>query len=370
MPARGPGPRNRPNLDPDTRPEAGVVREKREPIVRALITDSNGPRLTDSQPSPELGPTDALVRIERAGISSLDLAAIAGRVNHHGVLGHELVGTVERLGERLASSPLLGQLVVASPNIACGTCDLCRKGLSGHCRSRRVLGLLNHDGTLAQHVVLPARNLVALPAGVDPELAVLAPAVADAIHVAHLAPVERQTYVTVLGDGAGALLAAQILAKRNASVRLLGAREERFGLCERWRVRHRHIDEAGRRADQDVVVVCLEPETGPSLTGEHGLLTALGMLRPRGTLVLQGPPVPVEGLDLSFGGNLDRVIRDEIRVLGARSGRIAEGVQAIASGLVDLPPLITRRGKLDEGVSLLRAAAEPEQIRTVVEIAA
>jgi len=338
--------------------------------VRALVSDTDGPRLITDFTLPEVGPTEALVRIGHAGLSPMELATVAGRIDHTGVIGHELVGVVEKLGSRVCKSPMLGKRVVASPDVACGSCDLCKKGLSVHCRNRRVIGLFEHDGSLADYIVLPLRNLIKVRADIDPQLAVLAPAVADAVHVAHMVPVEKQTYVTVLGDGAAAILAAQVLAKRNASVRLVGAREERFGLCERWQIRHRHISEPGLRADQDVVVVCLEPEAGPSLTGADAVRTALGMLRPRGSLVLQGPAVRVRGLDLSLGDYLEQVIRDEMRVFGARSGRIGEGLEAIASGLVDLVPLITRRGRLDEGVGLLRAAAEPEQIRTVVTVAA
>ncbi|GAB5496452.1 MAG: alcohol dehydrogenase catalytic domain-containing protein [Phycisphaerales bacterium] len=338
--------------------------------VRALVTDQRGPRLVGDYAQPEVGPADALVRIEHAGLSPLEMAAVAGRIDHSGVIGHELVGVVEKLGERAAKSPLLGKRVVASPNIACGTCDLCKKGLSVHCRNRRVIGLRQHDGTLAEFIALPVRNLTEVGSKIDPEQAVFAHAVADALHVAHLAPVEKQTYITVLGDGAQAILAAQVLAKRNASVRLVGAREERFGLCERWQIRHRHISEPGLRADQDVVVVCLEPESGPNLAGADAVRTALGMLRPRGSLVLQGPPVHVDGLDLSLSDHLERVIRDEMRILGARSGRIGEGLEAIRSGLVDLLPLITRRANLNDGVGMLRIAGEPEQIRMVIGVAA
>lgn len=346
------------------------VRPDKGDAVRALVTDADGPRLADGRELPEVGPNEALVRIELAGLGSLDVACATGRIGHAGVIGHELVGVVEKLGVRVARSPLIGKRVVASPDIACGSCDLCRKGLSVHCRARRVIGLRGHDGSLAERIVVPVRNLFEVPASIKPEMAVLASAVADAVHVAHMSPVEKMTYVTVLGDGAGAILVAQVLAKRNASVRLVGAREERFGLCERWQIRHRHVSEPGLRADQDVVVVCLEPETGPSLSGTDAVKTALGMLRPRGTLVMQGPPVPVEGLDMSLSAHLERVIHDELRVLGARSGRIAEGLEAIATGLVDLAPLITRRAKLDDGVAMLRAAASPDQIRTIVDIAA
>ena len=176
--------------------------------VRALVTDSDGPRLITDFELPEVGRAEALVRIEHAGLSPMELAAVAGRIEHTGVIGHELVGTVEKLGTRVAKSPLLRKRVVASPDVACGSCDLCRKRLSVHCRNRRVIGLSQHDGSLADYIVLPIRNLTEVRADLDPQLAVLAPAVADAVHVAHMALVEKQTYVTVLGDGAAALVAA------------------------------------------------------------------------------------------------------------------------------------------------------------------
>ena len=334
--------------------------------MRALIIDANGPRLLTDRADPVTPDGNAVVRVLRTGVSGLDLAAVAGRVSHTGVLGHEVVGRVESAPR----ASLVGSLVVVAPDLACGACDMCRSGIASHCRHIRLLGFGGTDGGIADRIAVPMRNLCPIPKGVDLETAVLAQPVADAVHVARLVPIERKTFVTVIGDGVGALVIAQILARRNASVRLLGARPDRYGLCERWRVRHRHIHEAGLRADQDVVIACFEPDAGESLSGGDVTRIALGMLRPRGTLVIAGPAVPVPGVGIDFAAGAGTIVERELRVVGARRGLISDGIAAIAQHEVDLAPIITRRAKLDEGVGILRAAAAPDQLRTIIELAA
>lgn len=335
--------------------------------MRALIVDAQGPRLLTDRPVPVPTPGHAQVRVLRAGLGCLDVAAVTGRIAHEGILGHEMVGRV--IGSPSAS--MNGRVVAVSPEIACGACDLCRGGLAAHCRAIRLLGFNGTDGAIAEVVAVPMRNLALVPPGVGVQEAVLAQPVADAMHVARLVPVERKTYVTVVGDGLNALLVAQILARRNASVRLLGVRPERFGLGDRWQVRHRHLREAGLRADQDVVVLCSEPALSPDdLSGAEATRAAVGMLRPRGTLVVNGPAVDVPGVGLDLSACARLVVAGELRLLGARRGPIADGLEAIADDAVDLAPLLTRSASLDEGVGLLRAAARPEHLRTVIEIAA
>ena len=100
----------------------------------------------------------------------------------------------------------------------------------------------------------PGRNLCAVPEGIDDEHALLAGVLGAAIHIARIEPVENKTFVSVIGSGLDALLAAQVMSRANASVRLLTTNAHRLELCTRWGVRHRHLDHAGRRADQDIVI--------------------------------------------------------------------------------------------------------------------
>lgn len=326
--------------------------------MRAIVNDERGLRLSTDRGLPKPGSGEACCAPIRCVVDEADLRAARTDSGFRGVLGHQCVASVTELHE--SASPAdrerwLGARVVPSADVACGSCDLCRGGLSGHCRSRRVLGLDALDGVFADRFTIPLRNLVRVPEGVDDDAASLAPSLASVVHLPQMVSVAHKLYITVLGDSAVGLLAAQRLAPLNASVRLLGDDPARFGLCERWRVRHRHVDEVGRRADQDVVVVATDRASD--------LTTAFGLVRPRGTVVLCRP------IDAEDAGGADwsPVVRGELHVLGARRGSVAEALHAIGAGEVDTSGLITRRARLDDGTAALRAALEPGQIRVAID---
>src|SRR5260370_16979856 len=79
-------------------------------------------------------PTDAIVRLTRAGICGSDLQFYHGAfpIVAGLVLGHEGVGVIEEVGagiDRLKK----GQRVVVSGVVACGRCFFCRRGQSSQC---------------------------------------------------------------------------------------------------------------------------------------------------------------------------------------------------------------------------------------------
>lgn len=246
----------------------------------------------------------------------------------------------------------VGQRVVGSPLIACSACDLCRAGLSTHCRARRHLGRPGWDGCLADRFALPIRNLLTVPPALDDDRAAFAWAVSSAVHAARIVRIEGKHYVTVLGDTTEGLLIAQVAARLNAAVRLLGTRPERLALCEKWQtgIKHRLASEAGRRQDQDVVIEC----TGT----EDGLAQALQLVRPRGSVVLARP------ID---SGALSSLTEREITLIGAGAGSIAEGVSLLARAEVDVLGIISRRFKLQDGPRAFAAAADPGCLRVLVD---
>lgn len=339
--------------------------------MKAIRFNGDGLHLDPRALAPSPGPGEALIRPLRVGISAADLTVASGRTPFRGTLGHEFVGAVERLddsADKAERKRWEGKRVVGSINVICGRCELCRAGLSNHCREREVLGMHRRDGCLAERFTLPVRNLLEVPASIDDDQAVFAEPLAGVIHAAHLVRLEGKPFVTVLGDGPEALLAAQIMVRRNASVRLLGAHASKYSLCEKWGIKHRHADEVGRRQDQDVVVDCTGTPAGFDL--------ALGLVRPRGKIVLKSPatpPVPVAGAGpapSSPGGGADLagVVANEIEVLGARCGRLPDAIHALSERQVDVLSLITRRARLDDGPAALNAAADPAQIKVIVEL--
>ena len=100
-----------------------------------------GFRLADV-PVPEVGPTDVLIRVEKAGVCGTDQHIYAwdkwaqARIRPPLVVGHEFMGTVEAVGGAV-SSVRVGERVSAEGHIADLTCVLCRTGEAHICERVR-----------------------------------------------------------------------------------------------------------------------------------------------------------------------------------------------------------------------------------------
>lgn len=315
--------------------------------------------------NPEPAPGEALIRPRRVAVSPTDLAIAKGLLGATPItLGHEFVGVVDRvhavptMPRAEEAAKLVGKRVVGSINIICGQCDMCRRGLSNHCRSRSILGVHGRDGCFADAFTLPIANLSLVPDQLDDDHAVFAEPLASAMHAAQQVRLEGRTYITVLGDGPIAMLCAQVMSRLNASVRLLGTSESHLDLCERWGVKNRLVTDAGRRNDQDVVVVC---------SGTHDAFRlAMDLVRPRGIILLKSAATPsntpTAPLDLS------PIVTNEIEVIGSRCGRMTDAMHAMARNHVDVISLITRRYKLDDAIEALETAGRPDQIKVLMDI--
>ncbi len=322
--------------------------------MRALVFDGRSLTLDPRRADPKSAEGEALIRPIKVGICSTDLEICKGYMGFTGVLGHEFVGVVDSV-----SGPdprrLAGKRVVGAINAVCLKCDMCRAGLTTHCRNRTVLGIAGRDGCFADGFTLPAINLVEVPESIEDDAAVFAEPLAAALHAARQLHLEGKPYITVLGDGRLGLLTVQVMAQLNASVRLIGKHPDKMNLCTKWGIRHRHVDEIGRRADQDVVVDC----TGSA----EGLDLALQLVRPRGKVLLKTTVAPqMRTTDLS------PIVINEIEVIGSRCGSIPDAIAALAGKQVDVASLISRRFKLDDGVKAMQTAGQPGVIKVLMEV--
>ena len=212
------------------------------------------------------------------------------------------------------------------------------------------------DGALADALALPIANLHPVPDKVDDDAAVFANAVAAAQHARAQLHLKGKTFVTVLGDSAEGLLCAQLMARANASVRLVGEHPERLEICAKWSVRHRPLADIGRHADQDIVVDC----TGT----EAGLSTALTLVRPRGQVLLRAP----SALGSSAAESLALIAERELHVVGSRGGPINEALRALENREVEVAALISRRMKLDDAENALKLTAnDPATVKVMID---
>ena len=354
--------------------------------MSALRFDSTNAALVPIASEPVPGPGQALVRPTCMIITSPDVAVFAGRTGFTGVLGHACVAVVERVGPAIAPSetpsvqhtsgkPRVrlgtptragradlepGTRVVIASQVACGACERCKAGLSPHCLHRRALGLHGHDGVFADMCVVPAANMIAVPKELPDDVAVFASLAAGALHACSLVRVETKPYVTVLGDGPVGLLAAQALAKVNTSVRVVGKHAGKAGLCDKWGIKHRLVGEVGRHQDQDVVIDCTGSPSGTEL--------ATQLVRPRGTVIVKGWPVPARGVLAGTARvNLAHALAHEITILAAGVGVLADGLEALRAGTLQTAPLITGRKHLASWAEAFELGARSETLSVLME---
>lgn len=322
-------------------------------MTRAFLYDGSAVSLTTSHAAAKAQAGEAVIRPLRLGISAFDRYSTMRPDAHRGVLGHEFVGVVESVN---GDDPrkLTGKRVVGAINTVCGECDLCLRGLSAHCRARTLLGLQGQDGCFADTFTLAYGNLVPIPDSVDDDHAVFAHTLAAAIQSARQLTIEGKPYITVLGDGPLGLLTVQVMARLNASVRLIGKHPHKLAVCEKWGVKHRHMNDIGRRADQDIVVDC----TGSA----SGLALAAQLVRPRGKILLKSLHADDEPCDLS------PIVTREIELIGSHLGPISEAVASLTRREVDVLSLITRRTNFNHIEGAWEAAASPEVIKILLEL--
>ncbi len=191
--------------------------------MRALMLDSPGtpPHLSVGElPTPRPGAGEALVRVAACGFCHHDRLVMAGTlrrgVRSGVVLGHEIAGVVEELGDGV-TRVRPGDRVVSLLTNACGECDRCRAGREHRCRNGEGIGH-GRNGGFAEFVAVSQHSLVALPDGLDLTAASLLACPAG-VALQALSAVEVSAGETVVVTGAGGGLgihALQLAASRGA----------------------------------------------------------------------------------------------------------------------------------------------------------
>ncbi|HEV8342222.1 MAG TPA: alcohol dehydrogenase catalytic domain-containing protein, partial [Candidatus Binatia bacterium] len=281
-----------------------------------------------------------------AGICSTDLQIFKGYMGFRGVPGHEFVGEVQEGPE-----DLVGKRVVGEINFSCGECEFCRRGLGRHCSKRRVMGILDADGTFAEYLAVPVANLHVVPDSVADEEAVFTEPLAAASEILEQIQLNPGDDVLVLGDGKLGMLCAQVVKLTGARVTVLGKHQEKLALVKKTGVRTILLDDWKPRRF-DIVV-----EASGS---ESGLELALSAVRPRGTLVLKSTIAGNHNVSLA------PLVINEVTVVGSRCGLFPPALEALEKRSVAISPLIEKIYPLSEGVEAVAHAGRKGALKVLL----
>ena len=162
-------------------------------------------------PPPEPGPGQVLVAVKTCGVCRTDLHVLDGELPHPKlplVLGHEIVGTVERVGagvDRFTGGQRVG---VPWLGWTCGECRYCRAGRENLCDGARFTSYLI-DGGYAEYTIADARFCFPIPDGYD-DLAAAPLLCAGLIGYRALVAAGDAERLGLYGFGAAAHIVAQV----------------------------------------------------------------------------------------------------------------------------------------------------------------
>jgi propanol-preferring alcohol dehydrogenase len=138
--------------------------------MRAMVLSRQGTPLELSElPEPQPEPGQLRLRVKACGLCRTDLHVADGDLREPKlplVLGHQIVGVVERLGAAVTGFHLGERVGVPWLGGACGTCHYCQHGQENLCEQARYTGY-QLDGGLAELCVADARFCLRIPDGQD-----------------------------------------------------------------------------------------------------------------------------------------------------------------------------------------------------------
>jgi len=289
----------------------------------------------------------ALIRLIYGGICNTDLELQRGYYGFSGTPGHEFVGEVVEADR----ADLIGQRVVGEINLACGQCDWCGRSLERHCPKRTVLGIVKHPGAFRQFLTLPEQNLHIVPKTVTNKQAVFVEPLAAACEILEQVRIPQGAPVAVLGDGKLGLLIAQVLHAHGAEVMHFGRHPSKLRISRDAGIETTLAKSLPMQAYDWVV-----DATGSA----EGLQQAVGMTRPRGTLILKST---VHGL---VPVNTAPVIVNELTLVGSRCGPFAPALRLLKSGKVRVDALISGVMPLSEARAAFARAAEKGVLKVLL----
>lgn len=305
--------------------------------MRAAIYDGTDLTVRD-WPAPEPGAGEIVVAPTRVGICGSDVHFVLDGSATTGllplVMGHEPAGRVVATGDGVDAA-WVGRRVVVLPIVTCGDCRFCRSGRSVLCSVREVLGTDRH-GAWADLVMVPERNVMAIPDEVSDEIAaVCTDAVSTAFHAVRTrGGVTRGSRVAIWGAG-GLGLAATGIARslEAASIAVIDPRE-----TARERALALGADIA-LHPDRAVFALRGQIDVALEFVGRaESARDAIRILDRGGRAVIVGI-----GDDQIAAGGLTAFVtreREVVGSMGSEPGEIAELLGMFADGRLVLPGLI------------------------------
>lgn len=317
-------------------------------------------------PVPRPGTGEMLVKVAACGICGSDLHIYLWELNTDRLItnfptaiGHEPAGEVVEVGPGVSGFKV-GDHVALDPFGPCGRCSSCQHGRFNFCLSPGRLG-----GSFAEYAIAPTQNAWLVPKAMDYEQAALLEPFATGVHAVEESSLKAGDSCVIEGPGPIGLctaLAARALGVTSIVITGLEVDAERLALARS--MGFRTVCASDR--DWTDQVRALMPSDGADVVFDAaGFMDSVKqIIRRNGELIELGWPardIPnSEMRSLFFHGV--KIIPSRVRVPSTWRRSIA----MVASGAVDLKPMITHRYGLERGVEAFELLNRKQGVKALI----
>jgi propanol-preferring alcohol dehydrogenase len=251
-------------------------------------------------------PGKVRIRVEACGVCHSDALTVEGLfpgVRYPRVPGHEVVGTIDALGEGVSGWKVGQRVGVGFLGGHCGRCSPCRRGDFVNCQNQPISGVAD-DGGYAEVMIADERALAAVPAELAPaDAAPLLCAGVTTYNALRNSPARPGDLVAVQGIGGLGHLAVQFASRMGFRVAAVARGEEKQPLARQLGAHHYIDSQAGDPA------AALQALGGASVilatvTSGKAMAALIAGLRARGRMIVVGAspdPIEVAPAQLLFG---------------------------------------------------------------------
>jgi L-iditol 2-dehydrogenase len=332
---------------------------------------SHGTVALSERPDPEAGPGEVVVALAACGVCGTDLEKLRGNYRSAGILGHEPVGRIARVGAGIADLDV-GDRVFVHHHVPCYSCEVCARGDYTFCSTYSRTNI--DPGGFAESFRVPEENVrrgavLRLAPEVDWDVGTLLEPAGCALTAIRRVGLPTNSRVWILGLGPVGLLYARLARALGAG--WVGGSE--VAKLRRVAAERGGIDITVDPREAGAVSAAVERATGGR--GVDLAVVATGhpaVVREATRLVRRGGTVNLFGLP-EAGSRLDADLQD-LYLRGVRlvpsyattERDIAEIHRLVTSNELVLSDLVTHRIPLVRIEEAFRLAGRPEEAVKVV----
>ncbi|MBA7687731.1 D-arabitol-phosphate dehydrogenase [subsurface metagenome] len=344
-------------------------------MMKAVVVRAPMKFEVEEVPIPEVPEGGFLLKVVACGLCGSDLRTLRSghrKVTFPWVIGHEICGTVVKVGNRYQGPWQEGDLLAVGPIVYCGHCDFCIDGQYELCENYREIAQA-WPGGFAEYVVIPEEairlgTIWPVPEGLDPAFAAISEPISSCVNAQERGQIGLGDTVVIIGAGPIGYIHTSLARIRGADkIFIADIVDERLKLAEAFEpditinaANTNLVQEVRRLTDGKGVEVVITATPAPV-----AVVHAVEMARKGGRILIFGG-LPKD--NSKPGVDINTIHYNTLHLIGTttfapRHQRMALGL--MASGRIPADKLVTHRFPLSEFKQGAMMALEGKVLKAV-----